>query len=141
MEEFSILGFVAFFGALTAEMDHANHTALERAAVIVETEAKSVIGTYRYGWPSLGPDAVAKHGDTPLLDTGKLRDSIHHSSNDEHAIVGSDLEVAVYQELGTRSIPPRSFLMEAAVHKTDAVLNAIGRVVTSHLTGETLLIP
>jgi hypothetical protein len=64
----------------------------------------------------LGPDAVARHGDTPLLETGDLRSSIHHKAEltaaGAEGVVYSDSEIAVYQELGTsRGIPPRSFLM------------------------------
>jgi phage gpG-like protein len=137
MREFNILGFIAHMAGVVAEMEHAHHVALERAAKIVEKEAKDVIGTYRYGWPPLAEATLKrKSDDTPLLESGKLRDSIHHSVDHERARVGSDEDTAVWQELGTSRIPPRSFLAEAAKHKTDDVLNEIGRVVTHHLTGE-----
>jgi phage gpG-like protein len=139
MREFSILGFVAFAGTLAAGMEHANHVALERAARIVEKEAKAVIGTYRYGWPPLAESTLKKKSaDTPLLETGKLRDSIQHSADHERARVGSNEDTAVWQELGTKSIPPRSFLAGAAMHKTNDVLNEIGRTMTAHLVGEKL---
>ena len=58
---------------LVVELDRHAHKAMEEACVILEDDAKDAIGTYRYGWQPLGPAAVAKHGDTPLLDTGAMR--------------------------------------------------------------------
>ena len=93
--------------------------------------AKSAIGTYRYGWAPLGPEAVAKHGDTPLLDTGALRDSIQafvqmHGVGHGRTVVGSDDQNAVYQELGTSRIPPRSFLVSSAM-RSEKELGRIAR--------------
>jgi hypothetical protein len=53
---------------------------VEKACRMVEKEAKTAIGTYRYDWPRLEPETVARKakGDTPLLETGELRDSIQH---------------------------------------------------------------
>jgi hypothetical protein len=67
----------------------------------VRDAAKKAIGTYRYKLPALGPDAVAKHGDTLLLDTGELPDSISafvemHGPEHGRAAVGSDDQIAVY---------------------------------------------
>jgi hypothetical protein len=88
-------------------------------ATTVRDKAQSAIGTYKYGWTPLGPSAVARHGDSPLLDTSQLRDSItaivQMSVNGGRAAVGTDQDVGVWQELGTSRIPPRSFLMESAV--------------------------
>jgi hypothetical protein len=41
-------------------------------------------------------------------------------------LVGTDDKIAVYQELGTRTIPPRSFLGEAAMHKEVEVHEVLG---------------
>jgi hypothetical protein len=66
---------------------------LESAAQIVEDEAKRVIGTYDYGWPKLKPQTIARKatGDSPLLETGDLRESIeHHVDAEKHeAYVGA----------------------------------------------------
>jgi phage gpG-like protein len=116
---FTLLEAAAKFEAFSKNMRFANEAILTEWATTVRDRAKAAIDTYRYKWPALGPAAVAKHGDTPLLDTGQLRDSISayvQMHDDEHgrAVVGSDSEIAVYQELGTSRIPPRSFLMMSA---------------------------
>src|SRR6266567_1055094 len=118
METFTLTGFAAFLGTLEAEMKLANHRALEKAAVIVEEEAKRVIGTYDYGWPPLAESTLAhKAADTPLLETGEMRDSIEHTVTHEKAEIGSNDDKALWQELGTVKIPPRSFLAGALQHK------------------------
>ena len=40
------------------------------------------------------------------VDTGNLRNSISHGSDKEKAYVGTNVEYAPYQELGTMYIPP-----------------------------------
>jgi len=128
MRDFAnMAAFAAFSAGLIVEVDKAKREALEKAAVIVEEEAKRVIGTYDYGWPPLAPSTLAKKSaDTPLLETGEMRDSIEHSSNADEARIGSNNDKAVWHELGTSHVPPRSFLMQAAVHKTDEVVKMIG---------------
>lgn len=106
--------------------------ALDHAALLIQNEAKRVIGTYEYGWPRLKPETVArKAGDTPLLETGAMRDSIEHQvdANGEEAYVGSNDPKAVWQELGTRTIPARSFLMGAAMRMEGEVHALMGRTV------------
>jgi phage gpG-like protein len=120
----SIAEFVAFTAGLEESMRTANRAILEAACQAVEAEAKRVIGTYAYGWEQLAPATQAERvrlgfpANEPLLRTGELRESIQHTIiDDHHAEVGSDSDIAVYQELGTARIPPRSFLMQAAVHE------------------------
>jgi len=89
--------------------------------VLVGTRAREVIGTYDYGWTPLAPSTIAHKamGDTPLLETGEMRDSIEavviKGINSVRGIVGSNSDIAVYQELGTSRIPPRSFLQASAM--------------------------
>lgn len=102
---------------------------LEKAAQMIEDEAKRVIGTYEYGWPPLQPETVRRKGaDTPLFETGELRDSIQHYVDRQRltAQVGSNDPVAVWQELGTRTIPPRSFLMGAAMRMERKIVEETG---------------
>jgi HK97 gp10 family phage protein len=137
MREFGLLEFVSFLGTLPMEIEHANHSALEKAAVIVESEAKRVIGTYDYGWAPLAPSTLEnKAADTPLLETGEMRDSIEHNSDHKEAHIGSNNDKALWQELGTRKIPPRPFLQGALQHKKGEVLHVIGREVVGALAGE-----
>lgn len=126
---FSLAGFAAKCVAMAAAVEHSTHAGLEKGAKIVEAESKALIGTYDAGWPALKPETVARkaHGDTPLLETGKLQASIKHTVGHKEAAVGTDEQTGVWQELGTsRGIPPRSFLMSAAVRKEAEVAHAIG---------------
>ena len=142
MKEFSLLEFASFLGTLSLETERANHQALEHAAVIVETEAKRVIGTYDYGWPPLAASTLAKKSaDTPLLETGELRVSIEHQSTAHEAAIGSDDDKALWHELGTRTIPARSFLASAAMHKEAEVMQLIGRQTVMALSGSALPLP
>lgn len=138
MSTFTLTRFVAFLGTIRADMNHANHTALEHAAQIVEAEAKRVIGTYDYNWTPLAPATIAHKatGDSPLLETGEMRDSIEHRSDHATAEIGSDLDKAIWMELGTNKVPARSFLAGAMEHEAHHVVDTIGRVITAHIAGQ-----
>lgn len=133
--EFSLLGFATFAGEMIHRIDHAKRDALEEGAKIVEVEAKRVLGTDGYNWPALSP-ATEKTMPGMLLETAEMQDSIEHNVDQVggwgtmEAHVGSDNDKAVWQELGTPNaahpIPPRTFLMGAAIHKTEEVGHAIG---------------
>ena len=111
------------------------HEALEGAAKIVEEEAKRVIGTYDYGWPQLAESTQTQReklgysANEPILREGDVRASIGHTVDIlEHAsYVGSDSPIAVYQELGTKHTPPRSFLGGAARAKEHEVHEELRR--------------
>jgi phage gpG-like protein len=69
-------------------------------------------------WPPLKPETLARKDDvnTPLLETGALRDSIAWNSDPHEGYVGSNSEIVRYQEFGmSRGIPPRPVLGLAAV--------------------------
>jgi hypothetical protein len=53
----------------SANVKQMNEAVLLEWCALVRKRAQEAIGTYKYGWPELGPDAVARHGDTPLLHT------------------------------------------------------------------------
>jgi len=110
--------------------------ALEASAQMIEDEAKRVIGTYDYGWPSLQPETIKRKGaDTPLLQSGEMRDSIEHQVDTINmvAVVGSNDPKAKFHELGTVHIPARSFLAGAAMHKEPDVLKMMGEVTVATL--------
>jgi phage gpG-like protein len=120
-----------------ADLRLTEEACVEKACKIVEKEAKAAIGTYKFGWEPLQPETVAHKttGDSPLLETGELRDSIHHVVGREGGevvgYVGTNDPIAKYHELGTRTIPPRSFLGEAAMRKEDKIHQMMGRAVIS----------
>jgi hypothetical protein len=130
-----LAGAISTLARIAVELPMAEHMALELACVIVKEEAKRVIGTYEYGWTPLAPSTLAKKSaNTPLLETGEMRDSIEHQVIGHIGYVGSDNDKALYQELGTsRGIPPRSFLMGAAMRKEAEIHELTGRYFYAYL--------
>src|SRR4051794_31194046 len=123
----------------TLAVIESEHHALEQCGEIVEKAAKAKIGKYQQGagpfaaWAPLAESTKedrARLGypeDEPLLREGTLRDSIEHKVVFPEAHIGSNSEIAVYQELGTKTIPPRSFLGTAVVEETPKLIEVIGR--------------
>lgn len=56
--------------------------------------------------------------DTPV-DTGRLRNSISHATDDEAAYIGTNVEYAPYVELGARGRSGVHMLQRAATEHTD----------------------
>ena len=74
------------------------------------------------------------NGDTPLLETGAMRDSIGHVADGKTASIGSNNEHAIYQELGTATIPARSFLQGSAIAEEGQIIQLIGDDVMRKVT-------
>jgi phage gpG-like protein len=135
---FNSLGsFAAHLLTIEADLKLSQEVCVEKACRMVEKEAKTAIGTYRYDWPRLEPETVARKakGDTPLLETGELRDSIQHIVGREGTevvgYVGTNNPIAKYHELGTRTIPPRSFLGEAAMRQEHKIHKMMERTIAA----------
>jgi len=152
MRELSIAGFLSHLAGMDLAMRHETEHALEKAARLVEAEAKKEIGHYQdeagqfAAWAELADstkDDRVRMGyaeNDPLLRTGELRDSIHHAvevtgPGQGDAVIGSDSDIAVWQELGTRTIPPRSFLGGALVRKSEQVAELLGEGIVKALVG------
>ena len=132
----NMLNAAAFFSAAARRVSGAEQKGLEAAAKIVEDGAKTAIGTYAFQWPPLKPETVARKagGDTPLLETGELRDSITHESDERRAIVGTTSLIGRFQEFGTsRGIPPRPFIWGSWVHHEKEVIAAVADAVGKEL--------
>ena len=139
----SLMDFARDLAKIVGTSDMLAQAAMEEACVVVEKEAKRVIGTYDYNWTQLAQatqeDRVSKgfSANEPLLRSGEMQRSIEHRVEIETiglevvGLVGTDDKVAVYQELGTRTIPPRSFLGEAAMHEEATVHIILGRAMHS----------
>ena len=56
--------------------------------------------------------------ETPV-DTGRLRNSISHATDDEAAYIGTNVEYAPYVELGARGRPGVYMLKRAATEHAD----------------------
>ena len=143
MKTLNLSGFNRFLATLPLKIAAAELAGLTAAAELISEEARHEIGHYQRD--NMGPSAeweeLAKRTkddrrskgfpeNNPLLRTGELLHSISFHVEGNVAVVGSTSDVAVWQELGTRNIPPRSFLATAAYRKTAMASEAIaGRVV------------
>lgn len=128
--------FAAHLAAMIAAEQAAKHEALEEAAQIIETKAKSFMGNYGAGtWPPLKPATIERKatGDSPLLETGELKGSIEHTVVGDHAYVGSNNQKAIWQFNGTSKIPPRDPLVPAAMQSEAEVTAKVGKIIYSAL--------
>jgi hypothetical protein len=160
MKEFTLAEFAAHLEGLCAGMKSVEAAILEDAGKTIEAAAKAKIGNYQEAagpfsaWAPLSDNTlyggVSESGhrypgkielgyappDNPLLREGDMRDSIEHKVIGNEVHVGSNSDIAVYQELGTTKIPPRSFLGGAAFEQAPKIADAAGVALTMHLRGE-----
>jgi hypothetical protein len=134
----NLLEAAAKFVAIGVAYEKGVHDALEKACVIIETEAKSYPGEYQTGWAPLAESTIARKatGDSPLRETSEMAESYEHTVQGKSGFVGSDNDKAVWQELGTsRGIPPRSVLGLAAQQKGEEAAHAIGSELFTKMIG------
>jgi phage gpG-like protein len=120
---------------------------LEEGAKVIEKRAKDKIGEYQeqagpfIAWPELSESTKADRArqgypeDEPLLRSGEMRDSIGHKVGEQEAVIGSNDDKTVWQELGTQHIPPRSFLGAAAAESAEKICEITGRNAVVALVG------
>lgn len=137
MKRMSIIAAIAHFSQLATDAN--NQKALEEAAKLIQQEAKDSLGTYQSrsgpvpAWKPLAESTKEERvrkgftPDDPLLRDGGLRDSIEYVVTDNAAYVGSDDPAAAPMELGTGTVPARSFLSGAAYRKQAEVAEIIGQ--------------
>ena len=119
----------------------ASREAVEKAADIVLEQIRSEPGEYQTGagpfasWSPLAPSTLedkARHGwpsPSPELRSGDLRDSYEKTIVSNHeAHVGSNSDIAVWQELGTKNMPARSIIGLAGAKKEKEIYDATGRL-------------
>jgi phage gpG-like protein len=135
----SPLAFAAHLMVVQRNMSVAERGIVARATQMVWEEARRVIGEGYPDWPALRPETLAhKIANTPLLETGELRDSIAWHAEGLHGEVGSDNDKALWHELGTSRIPPRSFLGGAAQHMGQEIEKMAARAVMAVIAGRGL---
>lgn len=154
MKNFSSFGeFAIHLAAREIEMHVKLGEGLERVAAKIEKTAQAEFGTYQpevgpfQAWPALAPetqDERARLGysaDEPLLREGDLRDSIEHETDRGElvAVIGSTSDVMLYQELGTKFIPPRPVLGPAAIRNEKAIHRVLGAALVEGLVGGEML--
>ncbi|WP_354258151.1 hypothetical protein [Bradyrhizobium sp. F1.13.3] len=114
---------------------------IKRACEIVEKKAKGAIGKDHELWAPLAPSTISDkqaHGfptPKPLLRTGELRDSIEHTVSGLEGAVGSNLDRALWLEMGTSKMPPRSFLRSSAISAEDRIRRMAAAATVAALSG------
>jgi phage gpG-like protein len=137
----SILEFVAELPAIERDLEASGPKIVEQACKIVQKKAKAAIGKEHELWAPLAESTIADkqhHGfptPKPLLRTGELRDSIEYTVHGNEGCVGSNLDIAVYQELGTSRIPPRSFLVSSAIASEEKIHRMAAATTVAALSG------
>ena len=122
-----LLQAIAHFGEMSMLIETERGHSIERACVVLEKRIIGAFGTYEFGWPPLAETTIARKGaDTPLVETGELRDSIAHNSDDNEGYVGTDNEKAKWHEFGTATIPARPFLGGAVTACEEEIVELIG---------------
>ena len=71
------------------------------------------------GLEAIGLTAEGHAKKITPVDTGRLRNSISHSTDDEAAYIGTNVEYAPYVELGSPTIKAHHMLQKAATEHTD----------------------
>src|ERR1035437_9761524 len=138
---FSLLGFIAELPAIERDIHESGPKIIERACQIIQKKAKAARGKNHEMWPPLAESTIAdkaRHGfptPKPLLRTGAMRDSIEYEVHGNEGAVGSNSEIAVYQELGTSHIPPRSFLVSSAIASEARIHRMAGGAAVAALSG------
>ena len=130
----SLLEGAAAFADAAEAVEEKKKKIIEVACGIVEQRAKSIIGVPHPYWPPLSAETLKRKDgvNTPLLETGELRDSIEHTvESEERGHVGSNNDKAVWHELGTSRIPARPFLLPAALESVPLI---------EAITGETVVV-
>jgi HK97 gp10 family phage protein len=148
MKEFSSFGSFARHLLVTAAVgEEVTHHLTEKAAELIKDDAQKRIGEYQDytgpfpGWAPLADstkaDRVAQgfSEDEPLLRTGELRDSITVSAKGNEAVVGSDSDIALYQEVGTDKIPPRPFLGPAGYDSKLGIGELSAKTIVAWISG------
>lgn len=102
------------------------------AAAALRRGAEQLAGTVRADLSDTGGNPR----DLPRMVSGVLRDSIGVSAAGAAAVVGSTSEVALFQEAGTRTIPPRPFLAPAAARQAATIAHDVGAAVAAAFRGE-----
>jgi phage gpG-like protein len=138
MSVFSLAEFAAKLVASDVNLKVAETEVIAKGCAMVAERAKDIVGVPQSGWPPLSPETLKrKNGiNTPLLETGELRDSITWNSDATEGYVGSNNPKAIWQELGTsRGIPPRPFITRAAVQMEGEVDKMAERAVAAAFEG------
>ncbi len=142
--------FSYFLIQLAAKEALATRAALQLSAKLVKKTARDEIGHLQ---PAAGPfpawaelaDSTKKDKErqgykindeyNPLLRDGTLRDSYEYRTTHLEAVIGSKMDIAAYQELGTKTIPSRPVLGPALFNNKEKIREIIGHTIMAELFG------
>lgn len=138
----------AHLATVALSVHAAQAAALDSVGKHLQKKVQGKFGTYQpqagqfHEWAPLadatveGREARGYPGDEPLLVTGDLQKSVGYQRNGNVEVnVGSNSDIAVYQEIGTVHIPPRSFLGATAVEEAGAIVAKVGQMTVLALVG------
>lgn len=135
----SPLAFAEHLLVIRHEIHKHTERGLEKALVLIETDAKEQIGHYQEAagphpaWAPLAESTEAEKArlgyptDAPLLRTGELQDSFGHEAHGNEGVVGSTDKTMVYHEMGTEKMPPRPALGPAVFKNREKIEQILGR--------------
>ena len=110
---------------------------LDKVGELTSKTAAHYLGTYQENWQRLAESTIErkKTGDSPGLETGEMRESIHHLVDplELELVVGSADKHALWFELGTIHMPPRSFLGLAMRHSLPFAEETFGKIAATVL--------
>src|SRR5664279_2456979 len=137
---FGLAEFALHLKQIDRDLHEVGPAIVARACEMVAKQAKRAIGKQHELWPPLKPATIARklRGNTPLLETGELRDSIEWTASGLEGQVGSNNDKAVWHELGTSRIPARSFLASSAISVEEKIHRMAERSVIAVLEGRGL---
>jgi hypothetical protein len=149
MREFhSFLEAAVYCGELVLLQHEADKHSLHKATELLQEHVREKFGEYQpeagpfVEWAQLADSTKADRvyqgyaENEPLLRTGDLRESVETLVRDNVGYVGSDSDIAVYQELGTIKMPPRSTFGSAAVETMDLIVEIVGKGAVAALVGK-----
>lgn len=144
----SFASFALHLGVIAAENTIKSHEELKVVSKYLEKKIKDRFGHYIRenigqfeAWKELAPSTKSERErlgyppNEPLLRSGGLRDTIKSEVKGLTAVIGSDSDIMVWQELGTSRIPPRSALGTEAYNAKHEIYKFIALTTTKRLSG------
>jgi phage gpG-like protein len=137
MSVFSLAEMAAKLIASDHILKAAEHEVIANSCAMVAGRAADMIGVPQPGWAPLAAETLKRKDgiNTPLLESGEMRSSIAWNSDATEGFVGSNNKKAIWQELGTSRIPPRSFLGSAAIQMAPEIEKLADRAVAEAFEG------
>lgn len=140
--------FISHLAVVEGMVKHRMAQGLEKALVLIETDAKEQIGHYQpevgpySAWAPLTPGTEAEKAregapaGAPLLRHGALYASFQHEViSPEEGIVGSTDPTMVFHEMGTDKMPPRPVMGPALYKNRERIQQILGRAIVEGIIG------